>query len=253
MNKSGILLIGLVAVMLSACSSNEETIDVSKPEIGSTKFDLTNGSSSLSGFDDANYQASNSASFSSSNVQIFSLDGPLPDMRSHYSGNNGNVGFGSVGDNSVEISDIGQPDTTRYMTGQGGSADIKKNNTASPVEKKISSSLLQTVYFDHGSYILDAGDMQVIENVVRDYKGSPNVSLSVEGHSSLQAAIQNPLERKIVNLDISLERAKSVADILIKRGVPGNKIRTVGWGEEKQTGIDNDAAARRVEIHAVSD
>lgn len=58
--------------LLAACSSNEEVIDVDAPPVTQTVYDITNGGG-------AGYQ--NNAvipAFSSSSIEVYSLDGPAP-------------------------------------------------------------------------------------------------------------------------------------------------------------------------------
>ncbi len=54
------------------------------------------------------------------------------------------------------------------------------------------------------------------------------------------------------NLDLSQDRADSVADYLMSQGVAGDRMRTVGYGEERPVATNETdegrAMNRRVEI-----
>ena len=107
------------------------------------------------------------------------------------------------------------------------------------------------IYFDHGESKLDNEDVAVITAVSADFKAMPSRLLSVEGHASNRAApgIKDPVTRKVINLKASMNRALSVVQGLVKKGVPADSIRTVAWGEALTEG-DSENAARRVEIIA---
>ena len=258
-NMNKFLLVGLCGVLLSACSSNEEVIDVEKPSGGAT-VDLTSGEiyNDYNNFD----VVSVAHGVSSSNVEIYSLDGAPADTS--------NVSFdspapdrsqGAVGNSSVEISAIGQPDisyartlrppsyrdapVTRTQPEQGNFVNI-----AAPGEPMI------RIYFDHGSTDLDTQDVQRIATIGQKYNANQGNIISVEGHASERADIDDPVKRKEANLKVSMDRAYAVARALIYNGIPASAIRTVAWGEERppeQTeGMDEESAARRVEILSVS-
>lgn len=247
------LLIGLSAIALSACSSNEERIDVTKPEMSDMQIDLKTGQSINQQRFESDFNGTLNA-MSTSNVQIFSLDGPSPNLRGQAMSRSNGAGFGAIGNSNVEITNIGQPTTPRYMTSSAPRMKTKKNINS--VVEAINQNAMETVYFGHNSSRLDASDMQAIENVLRQFNAASGKMISIEGHASMPASVNNPVTRKQINLDVSLERAESVADVFIARGVPGNKIRTVGWGEDKPivatAGMSDEAAARRVEILFVS-
>ena len=109
------------------------------------------------------------------------------------------------------------------------------------------------VYFDHDSADVDGNGQQTIMSVLQAYGGGP---LSVEGHASTRASITDPVQRKIVNLKVSMERAFNVARSLISGGVPARSVRTVAWGESQPAlamgGKDTESASRRVDIFAHS-
>lgn len=259
-NINKFLLVGLCSVMLSACSSNEEVIDVEKPSGGAT-VDLTNGKV----YDDFNDIDTSSAArgVSSPNVEIFSLDGasahnsqavsydsPAPDQSQ-----------GAIGNSSVEISPVGQPDisyartlrppsyrdapVTRRQPEQGNFVNI-----AAPGEPMV------RIYFDHGSAELDTQDVQKIASIGQKYNANQGNIISVEGHASERAVVDDPRKRKEINLKVSMDRAYAVARALIYNGIPANSIRTVAWGEERPpeqiNGMNAESAARRVEIQSVS-
>lgn len=75
--------------------------------------------------------------------------------------------------------------------------------------------------------------------------GNPQRAVVIEGHTDSRGAEQS-------NLKLSQDRADSVRDYLVERGVENQRIRTVGRGEEQPVtsndSVEGRANNRRVEI-----
>lgn len=255
------LLIGLAAISLAACASDEETVEVTKPEMGDTRIDLTSGDL----MDERDYRSNSYgtpalSSVSTSGVEIYSLDGPAGRITGAPSSYNSAPSFSRVGNSSVEITGFGQPtmprQNTGYMTRTSDADYMAKKNTRPQPVAASSGQLMGTVYFDHSSTSLNNADLAVIQEAARNFNASSSGMLSVEGHSSTRAQAENPVSRKGVNLVISADRAAEVAKALINFGVPGDRIKTIAWGEEhpasSSDAMSTESASRRVEIISVS-
>jgi outer membrane protein OmpA-like peptidoglycan-associated protein len=85
----------------------------------------------------------------------------------------------------------------------------------------------------------------VLDTFANSLRGDPNVRMNIVGHtdSTGSDAINNPL---------SLDRANSVRDYLVGRGVPASHVDTAGRGEREPIADNNSdtgrAKNRRVEI-----
>jgi outer membrane protein OmpA-like peptidoglycan-associated protein len=101
------------------------------------------------------------------------------------------------------------------------------------------------VFFGPGGTKVTSRYQGVIKAVAMAYKANPVDSVIVEGHASKSG---NPS----ANLKISSQRAVSVANELIKQGVPAYVITTRSHGEAKPSsyvsGMDHEQASRRAEI-----
>lgn len=106
---------------------------------------------------------------------------------------------------------------------------------------------ISSVYFDYGSAQLSGGDRSVLNTVAETAKFAPVDRVSVEGHASSAAQTSDPIKAKILNLKESMNRAQAVSQDLIQRGVPAEKLKTVGWGDTKPNGV-GEAQQRRVDI-----
>ena len=106
---------------------------------------------------------------------------------------------------------------------------------------------VSNIYFPYGSSALDGSDKSVLNNVAETAKFAPVDRVSVEGHASLPTQTDDPVRAKILNLKESLKRATAVSEDLIQKGVPAEKIKTVGWGDTKRSS-EREAEQRRVDI-----
>lgn len=115
-----------------------------------------------------------------------------------------------------------------------------------PMEKAEDVS---RIYFKHGSAKLGAIDKQVIDHVAQVSSGL----ITVDGHASERAEITDPVERQIVNLKMSMNRALATSSALIRDGVPIERIVTRAFGSGQPAvpipGTEQETASRRVVIH----
>ena len=107
---------------------------------------------------------------------------------------------------------------------------------------------VSNIYFPYGSSRLDGSDRSVLDNVAETAKFAPVERVSVEGHASMKTQTNDPVKAKVLNLKESMNRASEVSAQLIEKGVPAEKIKTVGWGDTKPAG-GSEAAQRRVDIY----
>jgi outer membrane protein OmpA-like peptidoglycan-associated protein len=104
------------------------------------------------------------------------------------------------------------------------------------------------VYFEHDATTLSADKVADVARLASAHHNARGVS--VEGFASMESSIKDPVQRKIANLQISMQRAFSVARILIEKGVPAELIATVAYGETRPGA--SPAESRRVEIRGLS-
>ncbi len=106
---------------------------------------------------------------------------------------------------------------------------------------------LSSIYFAYGSAYLDNPSRKALSEIAQTAKFAPVDRVLVEGHASPSHTSGDPISTKIINLKQSMERAQVVAESLMMKGVPPEKIKTTAWGDTKPTG-GVDAQNRRVDI-----
>ncbi len=108
------------------------------------------------------------------------------------------------------------------------------------------------IYFSHGGKSVNNAGRQVTSHVGQQCRGGGCGVVKVEGHASTRAEAKDEVQRRIINLKISMDRAMNVMRQLIRDGVPAGAIQVTAHGDRVPPvavpGGDAEAAARRVEI-----
>lgn len=101
------------------------------------------------------------------------------------------------------------------------------------------------VHFAFDSDSIDDQNRSIVESNAAYMKANPKLKVSLQGHTDERGTRE-------YNLALGERRAKAVAKMLKVLGIPGNRMSTTSFGEEKPiaTGADESAWAqnRRVEF-----
>ncbi len=101
------------------------------------------------------------------------------------------------------------------------------------------------IRFDVNKATIKPESMGVINSIYSLLNDHPEISLSVEGHTDSDGDDDS-------NQSLSERRAQAVADQLVKMGIDGSRLKSVGWGEIMPIGPnitpEGKAANRRVEF-----
>lgn len=126
-------------------------------------------------------------------------------------------------------------------------------STPESVESIINYNLPKTLAvfdgktFRSGQDIIQNIEPSVIEKIIQEISSSPDSRISIEGHTD-----NTPILRAGGNMDLSLQRAKSIANILISRGIPADRISIQGFGDMRPIDTNKTEEGRlrnrRVEV-----
>jgi len=123
-------------------------------------------------------------------------------------------------------------------------APVKVEESGCRVNLTMSSGIL----FDFNSYALKPEALRVLDEVVRYIENTPYKKLIVEGHTDNSGSAE-------YNLELSKKRAQTVANYLVEKGIPLDRIEVLGYGESRpkypNTTEEGRAKNRRVEIKLV--
>ena len=96
--------------------------------------------------------------------------------------------------------------------------------------------------------IKGATSFEILHQVAAALKSNPKIKVVIEGHTDSSGAAD-------YNLQLSDDRAKAVREDLIDRGIAGNRLEAIGYGESRPMGFNQTsegrAANRRVEFRIV--
>ncbi|MDP1665047.1 MAG: OmpA family protein [Methylobacter sp.] len=102
--------------------------------------------------------------------------------------------------------------------------------------------------FRSGKTVLNDGDLSTIENFVGEISASQGSRVIIEGHTD-----NIPTGKQHVdNMDLSLRRARAIANILVSHGVSSDRISAIGYGDahpiDSNDTEEGRAKNRRVEV-----
>jgi outer membrane protein OmpA-like peptidoglycan-associated protein len=120
------------------------------------------------------------------------------------------------------------------------------------VTESVRQALLdyaKTILFDTGKSTIKAESGAVLDNIADILDDYPNVQFRIEGHTDSTGSAER-------NQALSQERAQSVMNYLIGKGIPSSRMTAVGYGEDRPIADNNTREGRRtnrrVEIHGES-
>jgi outer membrane protein OmpA-like peptidoglycan-associated protein len=101
------------------------------------------------------------------------------------------------------------------------------------------------ILFETGKSVIQKESLPIIDQIYEMLKGAPNMKISIEGHTDNVGDAAS-------NKKLSNDRAKSVVDVLIAKGIDKSRLSSIGWGQEKPVADNRTdegrAKNRRVEI-----
>jgi len=125
-----------------------------------------------------------------------------------------------------------------------------KENSGCPALSKETTTVfaeaLRGINFQTSRSIIKSNSYAILDKVVRVMKNNPSYNLSIEGHTDSQGDAA-------FNWKLSQDRASAVKNYLVDKGISGNRMTAIGFGETKPV-ADNSTKAgralnRRVEFN----
>lgn len=162
--------------------------------------------------------------------------------------------------------EILKPSTSDPMTGKAFVEDkqevITKFETKPAITEEVTAStavtseVIQprtlTVFggktFRSGQDVIQDVAYSTIENLVLEIAALPNSRLLIEGHTDNVPTGKSGSD----NMNLSIRRAKAIANILVLHGIPKDRISVTGYGDTRPITSNNTeegrAKNRRVEV-----
>ena len=90
---------------------------------------------------------------------------------------------------------------------------------------------MSNIFFLFGSWELTPDSEEGLKALVKLLNDNPNITIELAAHTDLVG--QNE-----ANQELSLRRAQTVVDYLIRNGIEQERLTAVGYGEEKPVVVD---------------
>jgi outer membrane protein OmpA-like peptidoglycan-associated protein len=140
------------------------------------------------------------------------------------------------------------PNEPEDMDGDKDEDGCPDNAKIIVTKKKVFT--LEKIYFDFGKASIKKDSMPIIDGVAQILSENPELgNVRIEGHTDDKGS-------EGFNLMLSQQRVESVRAAMMARGIPGDRLEAVGYGEAKPIDDNNTAEGReknrRVEFVFVS-
>ena len=126
-------------------------------------------------------------------------------------------------------------------------AQMKQEVTANEMLDALNKDgfIALNILFETGKSAIQDESLPVVDQIFELMKSDPAIKISIEGHTDNAG---DPAANK----KLSTDRAKSVMDALITKGIDKARLSSVGWGQEKPVADNRTDEGRtknrRVEI-----
>ena len=116
--------------------------------------------------------------------------------------------------------------TTEGLT---DSHTYKQDFNLSPISRPVK---MGNIFFKFGSWELTPDSEDGLNALVKLLNDNPNITIEMAAHTDM-------IGNNTANQELSLKRAQSVVNYLIKAGVEKERLTPVGYGEEKPVVVDD--------------
>jgi outer membrane protein OmpA-like peptidoglycan-associated protein len=115
---------------------------------------------------------------------------------------------------------VNEPETYNGLEDEDGCPD-----TGSVIIEENSIVILEKIYFETDSAEIQARSFPIIEQVAATLIGNPQITMvEVQGHADERSSDE-------YNVRLTRDRAASVVEALVQRGVARDRLRSAGYGE----------------------
>ena len=142
-----------------------------------------------------------------------------------------------------------EAERTKEMKPEGG-REFEKSLVAKKepgIEGEVfESKFLKDIHFEFDKYNIRPGDAEILNRNAALLKKYPKVKIQIEGHCDERGTIE-------YNLALGERRANSTKKYLLSLGIPGERISTISYGEERplDPGHNEEAWAKNRRAHFI--
>jgi outer membrane protein OmpA-like peptidoglycan-associated protein len=142
---------------------------------------------------------------------------------------------------------------SQQSAGPARKASVTDFNTVAPGEALV----LDKIYFYPGRHIARKESDEALNALYESLKANPTVRINIEGHvCCVPASEPDAIDDDTFRKELSVNRARTIREYLIKRGIEHTRIKYEGFGHRKpvitpETTEEEANQNRRVEIRII--
>jgi peptidoglycan-associated lipoprotein len=125
--------------------------------------------------------------------------------------------------------------------GKGGTANA--TTTIQVVQPPVQNFVFEDVHFEFDMFTLREDALRVLDQAITAMQANPTLRLTIEGHTCNIGTAE-------YNLALGERRAQAVRNYLTSRGISGDRLSTVSYGEERPKYDNNREETRRMNRRA---
>ncbi len=118
-------------------------------------------------------------------------------------------------------------------------AGVAANNGCPEVKAPEPTFTYGNLQFEFNSSVLKTSNYEILDQIARELKAYPTVSLLINGHASEEGTVER-------NMTLSLDRATAVKTYLVNAGVKAENLITKGFGESSPIASNATEAGREL-------
>ena len=115
-------------------------------------------------------------------------------------------------------------------TGLNDSYTYEQDFVLAPVSKPVK---MGNIFFQFGSWELTADSEEGMQALVKLLNDNPNITIEMAAHTDM-------VGNNAANQELSLKRAQTIVNYLIKHGIDKERLTPVGYGEEQPVVVDEE-------------
>lgn len=119
--------------------------------------------------------------------------------------------------------------------GMPESRDFKVTLVMAPIEKPVE---LPNILYDLAKWSLRPESMVALDGLIETLEDNPNITIELMSHTDIRPF------RTMTNLELSQNRAQSVVDYLIEKGIDPDRLKARGYGPEVPRVADESIASQ---------
>ncbi len=126
-------------------------------------------------------------------------------------------------------------------------ANVSVDDFGCPKAKPLTEKIILNIKYASGSFKPDVPARKILDGIYETMRAYPSLNIEINGYT-------DALGSKRGNKKLSVKRAGAVMDYLSEKGVPADRMKSAGYGEEQKFFIGDNATPegrqknRRVEI-----